>query len=117
MSQIGFAVGTVVFQDRRWISSRISPVILGRPPRERERHRQKSRKPARCQPTTVSGLTITRTSAQRDQNWRNIVQNIRSRVFTSARGRFRLSTATCWRSARISTAVSHRLERKTLPFY
>jgi hypothetical protein len=37
-------------------------VILGRPPRARDFHRQYSRKPARCQATTVSDLTITSAS-------------------------------------------------------
>jgi hypothetical protein len=39
-----------------------SSVIFGRPPIGRERHRQERRKPVRCQPITVSGFTMTRTS-------------------------------------------------------
>jgi hypothetical protein len=37
---------------------------IGRPPRLRDVQRQYRRKPARCQPTTVSGLTITNASRQ-----------------------------------------------------
>ena len=36
------------------------------------------RKPARCQPITVSGLTIRRTADQRGQKRRKVVQNSRS---------------------------------------
>ena len=42
----------------RRISARSSPSIFGRPPRERDFHRQYRRKPARCQRTRVSGRTI-----------------------------------------------------------
>lgn len=41
---------------RHRIRTRISLVIFGLAPRGRERHRQYKRKPARCQPTTVSRL-------------------------------------------------------------
>jgi hypothetical protein len=64
---------------------------------------------ARCQPTTVSGLTIMRTSAQRDQHWRMAVQKMRSRRFNCGRGRLRFSTASCCRRARISRALSPRV--------
>jgi hypothetical protein len=49
---------------KRQINARSSGVILGRPPRRRDVQRQYRRKPARCQPTTVSGLTITNASRQ-----------------------------------------------------
>jgi hypothetical protein len=68
---------------------------------------------ARCQSTTVSGFTRTRTSDQRDQHWPSIVQKSRSQGFSFGRGRFRFSTATCWRRARTSRAVSLRLRKKT----
>ena len=98
---------------RRRISSRISCVICGRPLCGRERQRQYSRKPARCQPMTVSGFTMTRTSAQRDQERRRVVQKNLSSRFKMSRGRLRFSTATCCRRARISSAVSLRLRKKT----
>ena len=37
---------------------------------------------------TVSGFTMTRTSRQRDQKTRSVVQNRRSREFKVGRGRF-----------------------------
>ena len=72
-----------------------------------------NRKPARCHPTTGSGFTMTRASAHRDQTCRSIVQKIRSERFSFGRGRFRLSTASCWRNARTSRATSHRLRKNT----
>ena len=105
--QVGFSSAT------RRINVRISAVVAGRPPPARDRHFQKSRNPARCQPTTVSGFTTIRTSVHRDQTRRNVVQNNRSHGFKRGRGRFRLRTATCCRSARISRAVSCRLRKKT----
>jgi hypothetical protein len=88
-------------------------VILGRPPRRRDFQRQYKRKPARCPATTVSGLTITSASFQRDQVARKIVQNSRSIGRNDGLGRLRFRMATCWRSARTSTAISVRLWRKT----
>ena len=64
---------------------RISSLIFGRLPRGRQHQRQYQRKPARCQPTTVLDLTITRTSAYRDQSCSRIVQNSRSREFRGGR--------------------------------
>ncbi|MCU1335809.1 MAG: hypothetical protein JWO19_1390 [Bryobacterales bacterium] len=96
------------------MSSWISAVILALPgagPRDRER--QYNRNPARCQLTTVSGFTISSTSAQRDQTLRNAVQNNRSIRLSLGRGRLRFRTATCWRKARISRARSVRHMKKT----
>jgi len=98
---------------KRRIRTRISSVILGRPPRGRDSQRQYRRKPAWCQATTVSGFTMTRTSVQRGQKWRKVVQTRRSREFNGGRGRLRLSTATCCQRARTSRAVSLRLRKKT----
>ena len=91
----------------------IAAVVFGLPPRARDRHLQKSRNPARCQPTRVCGFATTRTSAQRDQTRRRPVQNNRSSGCNRGRGRFRLSTASCCRRARISIAVSSRVRKKT----
>src|SRR5215831_5679156 len=44
---------------------------------------------------------------------RRVVQNSRSTEFKVGRGRLRLSTATCCRSARTAMAVSVRLRKKT----
>jgi hypothetical protein len=51
-----------------------------------------------CQPTTVSGFTMTRIS-DRGHMYRSVVQK--------GRGRFRLSTATCCRRARTSSEGIH----------
>jgi hypothetical protein len=42
-----------------------------------------------------------------------VIQNNRSPACRDGRGRWRLSTATCWRRARISRAVSLRERKKT----
>src|SRR5215472_17308441 len=97
----------------RRIRTRISSLILGRPPRGQDFQRQYSRKPARCQPTTVSGLTITSASFQRDQVIRKTVQKSRSKGRNGGLGRLRFRTATCWRRARTTTAMSVRLSKKT----
>jgi hypothetical protein len=65
------------------------------------------------QATTVSCLTITSTSLQRDQVTRKTVQKSRSRRRNGGLGRFRFKTATCWRRAKTSTATSVRLWKKT----
>ena len=105
--QIGFSLA------KRRISSRTSSLILGLPLRRRDRQRQYNRKPARCQATTVSGLTIRSTSFQPDQKRRRRIQNSRSQEFKGGRGRFRFRTASCCRSARTSSAVPARQRKKT----
>jgi hypothetical protein len=63
----------------RRIRDRDSVSILGLPRLfDRERRRQNKRKPARCQATTVSGLTITRTWLHAGQRRRSRIQKIRS---------------------------------------
>ena len=49
----------------------------------------------------------------RFQMRRSVVQNNRSREFRGGRGRWRFSTATCCRRARISRAISLRERKKT----
>jgi hypothetical protein len=64
----------------RRINWRISSLTFGRPGRRsRERHRQNSRNPARCQETTVSGFTIIRASAQPGHIRSSATQKTRSR--------------------------------------
>jgi hypothetical protein len=58
---------------------RFSSLVYGRPPRGQDRQRQQGRKLARCQPMTVSGLTMTRTSVHLDKASRSVVQIHRSR--------------------------------------
>src|SRR5438445_12759130 len=60
---------------------RNSASIFGRTPRGRDRQRQYRRKPARCHPMTVSGLTITRTSDHRGHTRRKVVQTAPDLVF------------------------------------
>jgi hypothetical protein len=88
---------------KRRLSSRISLVTFGRPDC-RDLHRQNRRKPARCQDTTVSGLTKMRASAQPEYSRRSAVQKNRSRRWSLGRGCFRLNTASCCRSAAASNA-------------
>ena len=54
----------------------------------------------------VSGFTMMSASAQRDQSCRSGTQNNRSDPPKRGRGRFRLSTPSCWRRASTSRAVS-----------
>ena len=98
---------------RRRIRPRTSSGIADRPLPGRDRQRQYSRKPARCQPMTVSGFTMTRRSVHRGQRRRSVVQNSRSKEFNGGRGRLRFSTASCWRKASTSSAVSLRVLKKT----
>ena len=76
--------GSSVFMRR--MSSWISSLIFGRPS-GRNRKRQNSRNPARCQETTVSARTIIRALAQPVHHWRTPTQNSRSRWRRKGRGR------------------------------
>lgn len=69
-----------------------------------DRHRQNSRKPARCQDTTVSGFTSISDSVQPGHRERSAIQNSRSRRRSLGRLCFRLNTASCCRSATASSA-------------
>ena len=91
------------------ISSRISRATLGRPGLRRRLFQVQYRlNPERCQRTTVSGFTMTRTLSQSVQILCNSTQNSRS-TFES-RGRFteRWRTASCCRRATFSRASSRR---------
>ena len=80
-------------------------------PRARDFHRQNKRKPVRCHRTTVSGLTTTSTSAQRDQSRERTSQKARSLLRRRGRPEVRWKLASCWRRARFSIARSARLRR------
>jgi hypothetical protein len=54
----------------------------------------------------VSGLTMTRTSVQRDQYWRSAVQKNRSKGFSVGLGRCRFNTPSCCRRARTLIVAS-----------
>src|SRR5215472_15642966 len=97
-----------------FMRSRSSEVIVGRPRRRRERKRQYRRKPARCQPTTVSGFTISNALAHFDHQRRRPSQKRRSQSLNWGRGFLRLRTPTCCRKATSSSPRSYR-ERKNTP--
>ena len=67
-----------------------------------EMNLQYSRKPARCQRTTVSGVTMRRHCLQPDQTPRATTQKSLSKMPRLGRGWRRFSTASCWRKARFS---------------
>lgn len=96
------------------IKALISRLDSGRPVRLLlEIHAQKRRKPFRCQDTTVSGLTITKTRRQSFQVLDSHIQNKRSVLRSRGRGHCRLRTASCWRRARFSKAISLTLPGET----
>ena len=83
--------------------SRNSRDTGGRPRRrERDFQVQNSRKPLRCQPITVAGLTIVRASRQFGQRLEIKTQNQRSERCSRGRGDARLNAANCWRTAKLS---------------
>src|ERR1051326_3018582 len=59
------------------------------------RHRHNSRKPARCQDTTVSEFTMIRVSAHPDHQRRRATQNNRSSRCRRGRDCLRLKTTSC----------------------
>ena len=103
----------------RLMRSRTSRETGGRPLRsERDFQVQKRRKPLRCQPITVAGLTIARASRQSGQKLEIRTQDQRSDGCSRGRGVFRFSTASCWRTAKLSkyeaaNARSSRCRRAT----
>src|ERR1700741_2088939 len=72
---------------------------------------QYRRKPARCQRTTVSGVTMRRDCFQPDQTRRATTQKTRSKLLRLGRGRRRFRTESCWRRAKFSRRKL-RCERK-----
>ena len=88
--QVGFSRAIWRMRSRSSLSMRGLPWRPGR-----DRHRQNRRKPSRCQRTTVSGCTTTRTSAHRDQSRRRKTQKSRSVVDSRGRGLRSARTATC----------------------
>ena len=93
----------VFSRDIRRTRSRISLDTGGRPGfSRRDFHVQKSLNPLRCQPMTVSGLTITRAWRQPGHRQDRMTQKTLSAFRSNGRGLFRFRTATCCRRARIS---------------
>jgi hypothetical protein len=96
------------------IKARTSGLVSGRPLRFRlETQVQKSRKPLRCQDTTVPGLTMIKAWRQFFQVLERHSQNNRSAFRSRGRGQRRLSTVSCWRRAKFSRAISRTLPGRT----
>jgi len=93
---------------RDWTSTGIG----GRPEPRFEMDRQYSRKPLRCQRTTVSGCTMTRFSFHPDQSRDRKTQNVRSTEVIRGLDPFRAKVASCWRRASSTRACSFRLRKK-----
>ena len=91
------------------IKALIWELAEGRPPIfRRDSLVQKRRKPLRCQPMTVSGLTMSKGARHSDQIRDNQTQNRRSFVLIAGRFWVRFRMASCCRNARFSKAKLHR---------
>src|ERR1700687_950701 len=102
--QVGFSA-TI-----RKIRARTSLLTPLRPPTPLtlEIHVQYKRNPARCQFTTVLGLTKTRGLVHPDQNVLNAIQNSFCRAVSLRRGRCACKASNCRRRARFSRTRSSR---------
>src|SRR6516225_8182473 len=107
--QVGFSA-TI-----RKIRARTSLLTPFRPPTRPnlEIHVQYKRKPARCQFTTLRGVTKTRGFLHPDQNVLNATQNSLCRAVNRVRGCCACKASSCWRRAKFSRTRSSR-ERKEL---
>jgi hypothetical protein len=107
--QVGFSA-TI-----RKIKARTSLLTRFRPPTwlTLETHVQYKRNPARCQFTTVLGVTKMSGLVHPDQNVRNATQNSLCRAVNRRRGCCACSASNCRRRARFSRTRSSR-ERKAL---
>src|SRR6266849_2331602 len=107
--QVGFSA-TI-----RKIRARTSLLTRLRPPTclALETHAQYERNPARCQLTTVLGVTKTRGFVHPDQNVLNATQNSLWRAVNRRRGRLACRASSCRRRAKFSRTRPFR-ERKAL---
>jgi len=107
--QVGFS------ETIRKIKARTSLLTRFRPPTwlTLETHVQYKRNPARCQFTTVLGVTRMSGLVHPDQNVRNATQNSLCRAVNRRRGYCACRASNCRRRARFSRTRSSR-ERKTL---
>ena len=91
------------------MSCRIAGGVLGRPPRGLDFQRQYARKPARCQPITVSGLRIFRASSTPGAKRYSPANTTRSMLLKTTRfGHLRLSTLSWCRRTRTSASNAAR---------
>src|SRR5215831_15419355 len=99
----------------RKIRARTSLLTRFRPPTRRnlEIHVQYKRNPARCQFTTVRGVTNTRGFLHPDQNVLNATQNSLCMAVNRVRGRCVCKASSCRRRAKFSRTRSSR-EREEL---
>src|SRR6516165_2217220 len=99
----------------RKIKARTSLLTRFRPPTRLtlEIHDQYKRNPARCQLTTVRGVTKTRGFLHPDQNVLNATQNSLCRAVNRVRGCCACRASNCRRRAKFSRTRSSR-ERKVL---
>src|SRR5215831_12213820 len=102
----------------RKIRARTSLLTRFHPPTRRnlEIHVQYKRNPARCQFTTVRGVTKTRGFLHPDQNVLNAIQNSLCRAVNRVRGRCVCKASSCRRRAKFSRTRSSRA-RKELPIH
>jgi hypothetical protein len=104
--QVGFSFSATM----RKINARTSWPTRLRPPTclTLETHAQYRRNPARCQFTTVRGVTKMRGFLHPDQNDRNATQNSLCRAVNRRRGRRACRASDCRRRARFSRTRSSR---------
>jgi hypothetical protein len=97
--QVGFSATIRKIKARTSLLTRFRPPIC----LTLETHVQYKRNPARCQFTTVLGLTRTRGFLHPDQNALNATQNNLCRAVSRRRGRCSCRASNCKRRARFST--------------
>jgi len=106
--QVGFSATIRKINWRNCFGVCLRPIGL----RTREISLQYKRKPARCQRTTVSGVTTMRACCHPDQNLRAMTQQTLSNISSLGLGCFRFSTASCWRRARFSSKRLRRARKR-----
>src|SRR5271167_5131090 len=102
--QVGFSATIQMIKARTSLLTRFRPPACP----TLEIHVQYKRNPARCQFTTVRGVTRTRGFLQPDQNVRNATQNSLCRAVNRRRGRCACRASNCRRRARFSRTRSSR---------
>src|SRR5213076_124383 len=108
--QVGFS------ETIRKIKARTSLLTRFRPPtwRTLETHVQYKRNPARCQFTTVLGVSKTRGCLHPDHNVLKATQNSLCRAVNRRRGRCTCRASSCRRRARFSRTRSSRAAWRTV---
>src|ERR1022692_2563799 len=107
--QVGFSAAMRKIRARTSLLTRLRPPIR----LALEIQVQYKRNPARCQRTTVLGVTKTRGFVHPDQNVFKAIQNSLCRAVNRRRGRLACRVSNCWRRARFSR-TRFSLELKAL---